>query len=163
MHTAVDLPPREIGLELFREKTLCADRREGLVETFVARCFVRLELRLHAARRERLLHLPRLSKRELGRACRDDQPAHSTLQAASTRPPIVDCAASIATLRPRARAAAVVTGPIDAAGARAAASVPTESTNAFTDEAEVNVTRSISPARRRSRSDVAPSPSAVDR
>src|SRR5215510_9594046 len=163
MHTAVDLTPHEIGLELLREETLCADRCEGLVETFVARCFIRFELRLHAARRERLLDLARLPKGKLGRSRRDDQAAHSTLHAASTRPPIVDCAASIATLRPRARAAAVVTGPIDAAGARAAASVPTASTNAFTDEAEVNVTRSISPARRRSRSDVAPSPSAVDR
>src|SRR5262245_14718248 len=102
MHTTLDLPLREIGLELSGEKTLSADRSQGLVETFVASRLVGFELGLYTTRRERLLHLARLPERELGRARREDQPAHSALHAASTKPAIVDCAASMTTLSPRA-------------------------------------------------------------
>ena len=58
---------------------------------------------------------------------------------ASTSPAIVDSPLHD-DVEPAARAACVVIGPIDAAGARCAASAPTASTNAFTDDADVNVT-----------------------
>src|SRR5262249_39564608 len=64
---------REIQLELAREQPLPPDGGERFVEVLVARRSIGLELTRHAACLQRVLPLPRLTKRELRRACRDDQ------------------------------------------------------------------------------------------
>src|SRR4051812_35885640 len=160
MHTTRDFPVGEIRLELHREQPFAADGAQRHVETPVAGRLVCLELRRQTACLEQLLHLTRLPQRELRRPRRDDQ---RTRHAASTKPSIVERAASTRTSSPRARAALLVIGPIVAAGARRAASSPTASTNPLTDDADVNVTRSTSPASSCARNDSAPSPSATER
>src|SRR5215831_631035 len=153
MHTAVHLALEEIELQLLREESLGANGAQRLTEALVTDRLVRLERGLNSTRRQHGLHLARLAKRQLRRACRDDQriraigrrhaPAPAargdakSSHVASTRPAMVDIDASAATSSPRARAASLVMGPIVTAGMRAAASAPTASTNALTADAEV--------------------------
>src|SRR5262245_46400970 len=124
MHTAVHLALEEIDLQLLREEPLGADGAQRLAEPLVTDRLVRLERGWNASRGQRGLHLARLAKRQLRRACRDDQrmravgrrhaPAPAargdakSSHVASTRPAMVDIDASAATSSPRASAASVV-------------------------------------------------------
>src|SRR5215208_707587 len=98
MYTAGNFAFREVGLELLREQAFAADRGQRLVETFVARCFVGLELGSDAPLFQQVLYLPRLFERQRRRSRRDDQRIR---HAASTKPSMVDRAASAFTSNPR--------------------------------------------------------------
>src|SRR4051812_28315136 len=153
MHAAMHQARRQIRLELLREQSFGADGAQRLIQSLIPSRLVGLELRRSTARLEGGLHLMRLAQRELRRPRGDDErhadspPNRASI--AATSPVIVDSVASTTPSSPAARAASVVIGPTDAAGRPPAASFPPAVTNAFTDDADVNVTRSASPRSRR--------------